>query len=122
MISGYFIPSSYDRKGGKWFIKDKLVKFGVPLLFIFFIIQPLEMYFYNVNYAVNKPLGFINYYFTSYLGFGKDMSFGHLWFVENLLFFSLIYMIIRKLCFKFKLGEKLKREYRTVYFNIFIGG
>lgn len=32
LIAGYFVPGSYDRKGGRAFMKDRLVRFGIPLL------------------------------------------------------------------------------------------
>jgi hypothetical protein len=33
MISGYFTPGSYDRKGSWSFLKDRLLRLGIPLLF-----------------------------------------------------------------------------------------
>jgi peptidoglycan/LPS O-acetylase OafA/YrhL len=108
MISGYFVPGSYDNKGRKWFVKDKLIRLGIPALFVFFTIQPVEMYFYNINYVADKPSGFLNYYFTRYLGFGKDMSFGHLWFAENLLFFMLLYVLFRTIVPKIRIKRDQK--------------
>ena len=32
LISGYFVPKSYDRNGGKAFVRKKLVRLGIPLL------------------------------------------------------------------------------------------
>lgn len=120
MISGYFLPSSYDRKDNADFLKDKLMRFGIPLLFAFFIISPLEMYFYYINYSGNSSLNFIQYFQSIYLGIGNkptwfkesigwpEMNFGHLWFVEHLLVYFTIYFIIRKLCFRdgFKVDNK----------------
>lgn len=42
MISGYFFPSSFDRKGGKEFLKDKLIRLGIPLVFVFFYYGPVR--------------------------------------------------------------------------------
>ena len=33
LISGYFTPGSYDRKGARHFFKDRLLRLGIPLLF-----------------------------------------------------------------------------------------
>ncbi len=40
MISGYFTPGSYDRKGAWPFFKDKLLRLGIPLLFYIVFIDP----------------------------------------------------------------------------------
>lgn len=114
MIAGYFLPGSYDRKDNMSFLKDKLIRLGIPVLLGFLVISPLEMYFYYMHYSGNRPLNFFQYFQNIYLGLcGKpswyktnpgvtypEMNFGHLWFVENLLVFSIFYFIIRKLIFK----------------------
>ncbi len=41
MISGYFVPGSYDRKGGGKFLKDRLMRLGIPLVFYMVVIDPL---------------------------------------------------------------------------------
>lgn len=70
MISAYFVPSSLERKGATKFIKDRLVKLGVPIL-IFVI-------------GVFPVMGFL-------LSGQPSIGFGHLWFLEMLLIFSAIY-------------------------------
>ena len=67
-ISGYFVPRSFDKQGAKLFVQKKLLRLGVPLLFIGAIICILT----------GKP------------------EIGHMWFVESLLVFCLIYALIRK--------------------------
>lgn len=114
MIAGYFLPSSYDRKDSMTFLKDKLIRLGIPTLLGFLVISPLEMYFYYINYSGNRPLNFFKYFMNIYFGIGgkpfwykantgvsfPEMNFGHLWFVENLLIFTIVYFIVRKLLFK----------------------
>jgi len=108
LISGYFLPMSYDRNNGKYFIKKRLIKYGIPLLFVFLIIQPLQMYFYYSLYSGNEPLSFFEYYtliffgvkgmpegFFSVIGF-PELNFGHAWFLEHLLVYAIIYGIFRK--------------------------
>ncbi len=109
LISGYFFPGSYERKGGKEFIKDKLIRFGIPLLFAVLIMQPLEMFFYYINYSGNPPISFGDYYFKIFFGIGgmpswfkpvigfPEMNFGHLWFIEHLLVYSMLYFLLRSL-------------------------
>ena len=66
-ISGYFVPGSFDKQGSKQFIRKKLLRLGVPLLFMGAIIGVLT----------GKP------------------EIGHMWFVESLLVFCLVYALIR---------------------------
>lgn len=40
-ISGYFVPSSYDRKGARGFLRDKFKRLGLPFLVYFLVIGPL---------------------------------------------------------------------------------
>ena len=66
-ISGYFVPRSFDKQGTKQFVQKKLLRLGIPLLFMGAIISVLT----------GKP------------------EIGHMWFVESLLVFCLIYALIR---------------------------
>lgn len=108
LIFGYFLPGSYECKGGNTFLKDKLLRFGPPLLLALFIMVPLQMYFYYSLYSGNRPISFLQYYRIIYFGLeGRpdwfqstigwpELNFGHLWFVEHLLLYSLIYWLGRK--------------------------
>jgi glucans biosynthesis protein C len=106
LISGYFLPASFERKGARLFIKDRLVRLGVPILFFFLLVIPLMMYFYYVNFRGYGSPSFLVYYLNVYFGAGgkpagwsgpswPDMQFGHTWFLEHLLFFALCYTLIR---------------------------
>ena len=67
-ISGFFVPSSFDKQGTKQFVQKKLLRLGIPLLFMGGIISVLT---------------------------GK-LEIGHMWFVESLLVFCLVYALIRR--------------------------
>ena len=41
LISAYFVPGSYDRKGAGHFLKDRLIRLGIPLIIYSWIISPL---------------------------------------------------------------------------------
>ena len=69
MLSAYFVPSSLERKSTNKFIKDRLVKLGVPILIFMFVVFPVMDYL--LNYQV--------------------ILFGHLWFLAMLLIFSTVY-------------------------------
>lgn len=126
LISGYFIPGSYDRKGGKGFLKEKLVRFGIPVLFALFVMVPLEMFFYYSHYSGNRPASFWFYYTRIYFPFGHqpswfrdsigwpEFNFGHLWFVENLLVYSGVYALIRSLGLRWQPAFSDQPRFRTV--------
>lgn len=42
LLAGYFIPGSYDRKGTGPFIKDRLIRLGIPMLVFYFVLNPLS--------------------------------------------------------------------------------
>ena len=44
MISAYFVPSSLERKGAAKFMKDRLVKLGVPILIFMIGVFPVMGY------------------------------------------------------------------------------
>ncbi len=95
MIAGYFTPGSYDRKGAWPFLKDRLLRLGIPLLFYIVIIDPLIGYVVAVN--VRSFPGsfweFLGQYFGGYSGLGT----GPLWFIETLLIFAFLYALWRLL-------------------------
>jgi len=41
LIAGYFTPGSYDRKGPRSFLRDRLLRLGIPLLLYGLVLQPL---------------------------------------------------------------------------------
>ncbi len=49
MISGYFTPGSYERKGTRLFLKDRLYRLGIPILFFLIFIIPLLRYVLAIN-------------------------------------------------------------------------
>lgn len=44
LLSGYFTPLSFDRKGPRLFVKDRLIRLGIPLVFVTFVLSPLTFY------------------------------------------------------------------------------
>jgi hypothetical protein len=95
MISGNFVPGSYDRKGGGRFLKERLMRLGIPLVFYIIIISPLLSYLLSVNvYGWTGSFGeFIKTYLAKYGGLGT----GPLWFIETLLIFNIFYVLWRLL-------------------------
>ena len=44
LISAYFVPGSYDRKGAARFWKDRLARLGIPLVIYSWVLHPLFIY------------------------------------------------------------------------------
>jgi len=94
LIAAYFVPGSYDRKGAGQFLKDRLIRLGIPLLVYSWIISPLTwMVITYVTQGQLLPLGdyFPGAKFESIIGAGP------LWFVEALLIFTVVYVAWRKI-------------------------
>ena len=94
MLSSYFSPGSYDRKGAGPYLKDRLIRLGIPLLFYIVVISPLLKYRVALHYGFQGSFGgFLSQYLKNYRG----LDVGPLWFVEALLIFSLFYVLWRLL-------------------------
>ena len=109
LISGYFMPMAFDRDNGKGFLKRRLLRFGIPLLFVFLVMEPLQIYFYYTFYSGNTPLPFFQYYTNIWFGIGGTptgfidsidrfpyLNFGHAWFIQHLLIYVVVYWFLRK--------------------------
>src|SRR5579859_4722402 len=97
-IAGYFVPGAYDVKGPGKFLRDRLIRLGLPLVFYMFILQPVAVYCISLFHGEDVyPAGFIKgygHYITSGRWIGGT---GPLWFCEALLIFCLGYMLFRVL-------------------------
>src|SRR5512137_100184 len=79
LISAYFVPGSYDRKGAGLFLKDRLIRLGIPLIIYSWIISPLS--YVVVIYVTQGQILPLSRYLP---GGGLDAALGAgpLWFVE----------------------------------------
>ncbi len=93
LISAYFVPGSYDRKGASHFLKDRLIRLGIPLIIYSWIISPLTwVVITSVTQGQTRP------WWTYLPGVGDAViGAGPLWFVEVLLILSLVYTLWRRL-------------------------
>jgi glucan biosynthesis protein C len=91
MISSYFNPPAYDRKGPGPFLKDKLKRLGIPLVFYWAVINPLLVLLIRVFEGfppIPPEVPFLTFW-TDAVGVGP------MWFVEALLIFTLVYALWR---------------------------
>jgi glucan biosynthesis protein C len=108
LIAGLFTPGSVDRKGIGPYVRDRNRRLGIPLLFGFFVMLPPLGWYAHLH---NRHMGWVpfsEYFVHFWLGVGPrpidwpeahwpDGHFGHLWFLEHLLLYGLLYALWRKL-------------------------
>lgn len=93
-ISGYFLPNTYDRQGTKVFVQKKFTRLGIPVLICGPIISAVIGRFYL----------------------------GHLWYIENLLIFCLLYALYRKFFKPIILSKRININlFTTLLLSLFIG-
>lgn len=84
LLAGYFTPSSFDRKGPAAYLRERLLRLGVPLLLFVFVLGPLSAVGYWQMPAsltgITTPLTWQAY---PYL-----LGMGPLWFAALLLIFA----------------------------------
>ena len=85
LLAGYFTPPSLERKGIKQFLIDRLIRLAIPILVFSTLIINLNGYILNTLYK-GKP-------FLLRL----DYDPGHLWFLQGLLVFALVYIVYKAL-------------------------
>ena len=96
-ISAFFVVPSLKRKGTGTFLKDRFIRLGIPLVVFFFLLNPLTIFIHN-RFVEHADVSLWNYISSM-----TKNGFGPLWFVEALLIFTLIYLLIRPLKFTLKI-------------------
>lgn len=91
-IAGYFAAASLDRKGFSTFVRDRLLRLGVPALLFMLVIGPLTQYFLSRTWG----RGGFGHQWLTHLTDGEWLSeTGPMWFCAALLLFSIAYGVIR---------------------------
>jgi glucan biosynthesis protein C len=87
LLAGYFTPGSFDRKRPGSFLRDKLLRLGIPLIIFIFLLNPISSVGYYLMPAsvtgITTPL--------TWQAYPKLIGLGPLWFVAMLLIFSFGY-------------------------------
>jgi surface polysaccharide O-acyltransferase-like enzyme len=93
LMSGYFTPGSFERKGPGSFLKDRVLRLGIPLAVFIFVLSPIASIGYWQMPAsltgITSPLTWQKY--------PKLIGVGPLWFVAMLLIFDFGYAAWRML-------------------------
>lgn len=94
LIAGFFVPGSFDKKGGGRFIRDRLFRLGIPALVYMALLHPITILIMD-TFNNRLPSNLINWY-TRYLTSPDFINgSGPLWFALALLIFSIIYALLR---------------------------
>jgi hypothetical protein len=93
LLAGYFTPVSYDRKESGSFLKDRLLRLGIPLVIFYFVLNPISRIGWWLMPAeltgITTPL--------TWGAYPRLLGLGPLWFVAMLLIFDFGYAAWRRL-------------------------
>ena len=95
MVSAYFTPLSYYQKGPLLFIKDRLKRLGIPLIFYVAAIGPTLIYL-NRLIIIGQNTSFFKFYWENIIK-NIIIDTGPLWFVQALLIFIFSYLILAEI-------------------------
>ena len=110
-IAGFFVPETYDKKGFRPFMRDRVIRLGVPALLFMLLIHPFTSAFLLGNYyAIPLPMKWIGTYYLSGTFIGST---GPLWFAVALLVFTIMYAVLRRagLVFRIALPSTLRHRH-----------
>lgn len=115
LISGYFVPAAFDRKGPVSFLKDRFVRLGTPIL----VIVLLGLVIGFVQYVVLGGAAVWDTLIGTLSVVVFDMHFLHLWFLDLLLVFTTLYVVWRLLTERLSFGvPPLPRDAAIVGFAL----
>jgi glucans biosynthesis protein C len=97
-VGGYFVPGSFDKKGGRRFLKDRAFRLGWPTLLYVFFVGPLTEYFISRSWDPDSAGRSFFREYSHYISRGHWLAgTGPLWFCAALLIFCAIYTGWRRL-------------------------
>jgi glucan biosynthesis protein C len=110
LIAGYFTPGALDRKGTWVFLKDRLIRLGIPLVVYELLFSPFMEGVKGMREGwLAGPLDRA----IAARWQGLDFTPGPLWFVEALLAFSIAYALGRAVLSKLRPGKPEVSEGRV---------
>lgn len=89
LLAGYFVPRSYDRKGAHRFLRERLLRIGLPMVVFVLLVHVPIVY---LTETPGEPFGdFIASLYES----GWLNAYLHLWFLGHLVLYSIGYVVWR---------------------------
>jgi fucose 4-O-acetylase-like acetyltransferase len=120
LMSSYFTPRGYDRKGVLTFWKERLIRLGIPILLYLFVINPVIFYLLSAGGILpwssypRLQLSFIEYYLSNFQSLGNFFDFFELvtitWFLVVLLIFTAIYTFWRRISIIESIKRRIPKE------------
>jgi glucan biosynthesis protein C len=102
IIAGFFAEMVYLKKGGKYYLKNRLKRILVPFIFGCLIIYPLTLGVFAVHNAeladktfLERSLHFFMWEFFSGTDYNPGITFVHFWFMWFLMIFYAIHVVGR---------------------------
>jgi len=89
LLAGYYTPPAYSRHGAAGFIRERLLRLGIPLVFYFLILHPITV---ALAQTANGRSFFRVFEFLWRNG---KLEPGPLWFAEALLIFVAVWLVWR---------------------------
>jgi surface polysaccharide O-acyltransferase-like enzyme len=89
LLAGYYTPPAYQRHGAAGFIRERLVRLGIPLVFYFLVLHPITV---ALAQTANGR-SFVGVF--AYLWNHGMLEPGPLWFAEALLIFVAVWLLWR---------------------------
>jgi glucan biosynthesis protein C len=96
LLAGYFTPSAVERKGAGYFLKDRLIRLGIPIIIYSSLIINLNQVILEV-WMHGRPFQWLFKYHP-----------GHLWFLQALLLFAVIYVLCRFVMNRTRIKQSLQ--------------
>jgi glucans biosynthesis protein C len=87
LISGYFLPPAYDRKGPLLFLRERFRRLGIPVLGFGLLFVPAMVLLFGQ--AKGRAPGAV------WLDTAVHFNWAHLWFLGHLLVYGLVYAAFR---------------------------
>jgi glucan biosynthesis protein C len=115
-LSAYFTPGSVERKGKGMFLRDRLIRLGIPLLVYLFLISPLMLY------LLEDPMDVTLWSFYQVRVLGLDWDVGPLWFAEALLIFAGLYLLTQRLLGTARTNSKRFPSNRAIFLGAILLG
>jgi len=106
-LAGYFTPAAFDRKGVRSFLAGRGMRLGVPLVLGTILIVPLMGWSHIALDPALPKVSYWTYLTQDFFAHGPKpdfwpprerwpaFNFGHLWFLEHLLVYALLYAAMR---------------------------
>lgn len=91
-VSAYFLPRSFDKKGARQYIKDRLLRLGLPLILHMFVLHTCIVFGIHV-YTHHETGGFFHFW---WIMVSQSLTTAHMWFVATLLIFEGLYIFYRQ--------------------------